>query len=114
MLVVEQPDGTMALVPEWMTTPAVASVEIQEAPRFPLAESQALRQVADAVLPLLSDGGSGGRHGILRTPRAAGAFPESGSEDITAGGGDGTAAASRRAAADGDGSHRACGDGAGR
>ena len=75
MLVIEQPDGTMALVPEWMTEPAAAAVEIREAPRFPLAELRALRQVADAVLSLLSDRGNGDRHGILRTPSSAGVFP---------------------------------------
>jgi hypothetical protein len=54
MLVIEQPDGTMALVPEWMTRPAAAAVEIREAPRFPLAELRALRQVVVAVLSLPS------------------------------------------------------------
>ena len=81
MLVIEQPDGTMALVPEWMTRPAAAAVEIREAPRFPLAELRALRQVVVAVLSLPSDRGNGDRHGILHTPCSAGAFPESGSEE---------------------------------
>jgi hypothetical protein len=86
MLVIEQPDGTMALVPEWMTEQAAAAVEIREAPRFPLAELRALRQVADAVLSLLSDRGNGDRHGILRTPSSAGAVRERGSEDVTTAG----------------------------
>src|SRR6266550_5654438 len=98
MLVIEQPDGTMALVPEWMTRPAAAAVEIREAPRFPLAELRALRQVVVAVLSLPSDRGNGDRHGILHTPRSAGAFPESGTEDITAASGDRAAGASRRTA----------------
>jgi hypothetical protein len=38
MLVIEQPDGKMALVPEWMTRPAAAAAEIWEVPRFPLTE----------------------------------------------------------------------------
>jgi hypothetical protein len=69
MLVIEQPDGTMALVPEWMTKPAAAAVEIREAPRFLLAELRALRQLAGAVLSLLSDRSNGDRHGISPTPR---------------------------------------------
>jgi hypothetical protein len=48
MLVIEQPDGTMALVLEWMTSPAAAAVAIREAPRFPLAE---LRACARSSLP---------------------------------------------------------------
>ncbi len=78
LLVVEQPDGTIALVPESMTTPAVAAAEIREVPCFPLAELQALRQVADAVLSLPSDRGNGGGMGHYallgqreRFPRAA-------------------------------------------
>jgi hypothetical protein len=114
MLVIEQPDGTMALVPEWMTEQAAAAVEIREAPRFPLAELRALRQVADAVLSLLSDRDNGDRHGILRTPASAGAFPESGSEDVITAGGNRAAAASGQTAAGGDGGCRACGDGADR
>jgi len=35
MLVVEQPDGTLALVPEWMTTPAAAAMEIWDVRREP-------------------------------------------------------------------------------
>ena len=59
MLVIEQPDGTMALAPEWMTTTAAAAVEIREVARFSLAELRALRQVAVAVLSLLSGRGNG-------------------------------------------------------
>jgi hypothetical protein len=114
MLVIEQPDGTMALVPEWMTEPAAATVEIREAPRFPLAELRALRQLADAVLSLLSDRSNGDRHGILRTPSSAGAFSEKGSEDVTTAGSNRASAASGQAAAGGDGGYRACGDGADR
>ena len=114
MLVIEQLDGTMALVPEWMTKPAAAAVEIREAPRFRLAELRALRQVAGAVLSLLSHRSNGDWHGISPAPRSAGAFPESGSEDVTAASGDRAATVSPRTAADGDGGGRACGDGAGR
>ena len=74
MLVIEQLDGTMALVPEWMTKPAAAAVKIREAPRFPLAELRALRQVAGAVLSLLSDRSNGDRHGISHTPRLGNLF----------------------------------------
>ena len=87
MLVIEQFDGTMALVPEWMTKPAAAAVEIREAPRLRLAELRALRQVAGAVLSLLSDRSNGDRHGISPAPRSAGAFPESGSKDAAGEGG---------------------------
>jgi hypothetical protein len=37
MLVIEQPDGTLTHVPEWMTEPAAAIAEVRDAPRFPLA-----------------------------------------------------------------------------
>jgi hypothetical protein len=62
MLVVEQPDGTLALVPEWVTTPAAAAMEIWAAPRLPLSQLRALRQVADVVLSLLLNPGNGVRH----------------------------------------------------
>jgi hypothetical protein len=75
MLVIEQPDRTMALVPEWMTKPAAAAVEIREAPRFRLAELGALRQVAGAVLSLLSDRSNGGWHGISPAPARRELFP---------------------------------------
>ncbi len=114
MLVIEQPDGTMALVPEWMTEPAAATVKIRETPRFPLAELWALRQLADAVLSLLSDRGNGDRHGILRTPGSAGAVPERGSKDVTTAGSKRSAAASGPTAAGRNGGYRACGDGADR
>jgi hypothetical protein len=63
MLVIEQPDKTMALLPQWMTEQAAAAVKVREAPRFPIADLRTLRQVADAALSLLSDRGDGGRHG---------------------------------------------------
>jgi hypothetical protein len=104
---IEQPDGIMGLVPEWMTSPAAAAVEIRETPHFPLSELQALRQVVVAVLSLPSDRGNGDRHGTLHTPRSAGAFPENGSTDVTAASGDRASGASRRTAVEGDSGRRA-------
>ena len=37
MLVVQQPDGTLAQVPAWMTTAAAGNVVIRHEPRLPLA-----------------------------------------------------------------------------
>ena len=78
MLVIEQPDGTMALVPEWMTRPAAAAVEIRDAPRFPLAELRALRQVVVVAARMIVEfpggnkvlfGGSGGSAGLSEVAR---------------------------------------------
>src|SRR5207248_6410968 len=114
MLVVEQPDGTMALLPEWMTTPAAAAVEIRDAPRFLLSELLALRQLANAGLSLLSDQGNGGRYGISDSPRGAGAVSESGTKNVTAAGGDAAVTAPRRAASGGGGGLQSRREGAGR
>src|SRR5207237_8503033 len=75
MLVIEQRDGTMALVPEWMTRPAAAAVEIREAPRFPLAELRAVRRVVVAVLSSPTDRRNGDRPGHSPPPTSAGAVP---------------------------------------
>lgn len=75
MLVVEQPDGTMALVPEWMTTPAVAAAEIREVPCLPHAELRTLRQAADAVLSLPPDRGTEVGMGHYTLPAQRELFP---------------------------------------
>ena len=67
MLVVEQPDGTLAQVPEWMCSPVAAGAVIRDAPRLPLDVLQALRLVADAALLSLADGHDGGRDGTRPT-----------------------------------------------
>jgi hypothetical protein len=114
MLVVEQPDGTMAMVPEWMTTPAAAAVRFAEAPRLPLSELRALRELVTTGLSLLSDRGNGGGYGISGSPRTAGAVSESGTNKVTAARGDAAATAPRRAASGGGGGLQSRRDGAGR
>ena len=47
-LVVRQPDGTLACLPEWMTSPHAASFEVCEVPILPASALSALRAVIDA------------------------------------------------------------------
>jgi hypothetical protein len=114
MLVVEQPDGTLVLVPEWMTTPTAAAMEIWDTPRLPLSELRALRQVADVALSLLSKPGNGVRHEIPSSFSAARVVLESGTEDLTAIGGDAANTVPVRAAPRRGGSLRSFRDGADR
>jgi hypothetical protein len=72
MLVVEQPDGTLTHVPEWMTAPAAAGASIRDTPRFPLGVLQELRLATDAALSLLRQRGNGGRHETSQSDRATG------------------------------------------
>ena len=99
MLVIEQPDGTMALIPEWMTEQPAAAVEIREVPRFPVADLRALCQVADTALSLLPDRGNGGRHGTLGSRRPSGAVPDCGANDVTTAATDAAAPAAARGSA---------------
>lgn len=88
MLVVQQPDGTLVLVPEWMTMPTAPVMKICDTPRLPLSQLRALRQVADVALSLLSKPGNGDRHEIPSGFSAARVVPKIGTEDLTAIGGD--------------------------
>ena len=47
-LVVRQPDGTLAYLPEWMTSPRAASFEVREVPALPREALSALRAAIDA------------------------------------------------------------------
>ena len=71
MLVVQQPDGTLAHVPEWMCAPTAAHASIRDGARFPLAVLQELRIAADAALASLSGGNDGRGHDTARTSCAA-------------------------------------------
>src|SRR4051812_5592147 len=64
MLVVRQPDATLALLPEWMVRPEAADLEVRDTPRLPAVTLLLLRTVVDTVLtfpPVPSHGGL--RHG---------------------------------------------------
>ena len=64
MLVVRQPDATLALLPEWMVRPEAADLEVRDTPRLPALTLLLLRTVVDTVLtfpPVPSHGGR--RHG---------------------------------------------------
>ena len=45
---VRQPDGTLACLPEWMTSPHAASFEVRDVPVLPTRALSALRAVVDA------------------------------------------------------------------
>ena len=53
-LIVVQPDGTRAQIPEWMALPSAASFPVHAPPRISLQGMAALRIELDAVLSLLS------------------------------------------------------------
>ena len=71
MLVVQQADGTLAQVPEWMCAQAAAAAVVRDVPRFPLRVLRELRLTADGAVALLSDDG-GGRDGTSRATRTTG------------------------------------------
>ena len=50
MLVIQQPDGTLAQVPEWMTAPEAGSADIRDEPRLSLTLLRELRLGADTAL----------------------------------------------------------------
>src|SRR5690349_24942424 len=78
MLVVQQPDGTLAQVPAWMTTAAAGNAVIRQEPRLPLGVLRELRLGVDAALSLLSERDNGGRHGTSGSTRATGTVPDHG------------------------------------
>ena len=63
MLVVRQPDGTLAQIPAWMCAPAAAAMAVRERPRIALTALRDLRLALDAALSSLSDTIGGERHG---------------------------------------------------
>ncbi len=80
MLVVEQPDGTMALIPGWTTILAAVVIELRETSRFPPSELRMLRQIVEAGSTLPSERGNGGQHGTLQSRRAARAVLDGGAQ----------------------------------
>lgn len=44
---VEQPDGTLAHLPAWMTSPAAATPPLVDTPRLPVACLRELRNILD-------------------------------------------------------------------
>ena len=44
---VEQPDGTLAHLPAWMTSPAAAALPLVDTPRLPVACLRELRNILD-------------------------------------------------------------------
>ena len=102
VLVVEQPDGTLTHVPEWMCAPAAGGHTIQDVPRLPLATLRALLLLAEVALSSGSDRDDGGQHGELSDTRAAGSVHDDGNGDgQPAAGGDEVAATAAGAAAGG-------------
>jgi hypothetical protein len=63
MLVMRQPDGTLAQIPAWMCAPAAAAMAVREHPRIALTALRDLRLAVDAALSSLSDTIGGERHG---------------------------------------------------
>ena len=63
VLVVRQPDGTLAQIPMWMCSPGAATLAVVDRPRVALDALRDLRLVLDAVLPLCSHTDVGERHG---------------------------------------------------
>ncbi len=61
-----QPDGTLALVPIWMTEQASAAMEVVETPRIPLPCLRALRRELMSLLSFLDgdSGHDGGNHAV--------------------------------------------------
>ncbi|MDR3403543.1 MAG: hypothetical protein P4L99_13680, partial [Chthoniobacter sp.] len=68
-----QPDGSLALVPIWMSEESAASMVIVDVPRFPLVCLRDLRREIDAGLKLLRDDSrrGGDSHGAKATAQAA-------------------------------------------
>jgi hypothetical protein len=103
MLVIEQPDGTMTHVPEWMTEPAAGMAEVRDAPRLPLAVLRDLRMAADAALSLLCGQDSGGRHDASQSIHATRPVRHDGTGGRPAAGdGEAASAASAAVASGGD------------
>lgn len=62
MLVVQQPDGTMTHIPEWMCSPAAAALDFTQQPRLSLAALRILRLEIDTVLSSFMETSDGERH----------------------------------------------------
>jgi hypothetical protein len=63
MLVIQQPDGTLAQVPEWMTAPDAGIAVLRDERRLPLTVLWELRWGVDTALSSISDANNGGWHG---------------------------------------------------
>ena len=62
VLVIRQPDGTLAQVPTWMCEPAAAALSVKDRPRMALAGLRDLRLAVDAALSSFSGREEGERH----------------------------------------------------
>jgi hypothetical protein len=52
LVVIPQPDGSVACIPAWMTDEAAANHRLCDAPQFPLEILRSLRCATDALLAL--------------------------------------------------------------
>jgi hypothetical protein len=74
MVIVRQPDGTAAFVPEWMMYPEAARLGLCEQPRLPLGCLRDLRHLLRAILrtPAVqgeSEDGGSSRRNLNPTPQ---------------------------------------------
>ena len=53
LVVIPQPDGSVACIPEWMTEQQAAHFKLSAEPRFPLKILRSLRAEIDALLGFL-------------------------------------------------------------
>ena len=63
MLVVRQPDDTLAQIPAWMFAPESAAMAVRDCPRVALGALRDLHSILDTVLPSTSHTDEGDGHG---------------------------------------------------
>jgi hypothetical protein len=71
LVVIPQPDGSVACIPEWMTHEQAAHIKLSSEPHFSLENLRSLRTEIDAVLVFLSSDSTKlktGRDGIEKDP----------------------------------------------
>jgi hypothetical protein len=61
LVVIPQPDGSVACIPEWMTHEQAAHIKLSSEPHFSLENLRSLRTEIDAVLVFLSSDSTKGR-----------------------------------------------------
>jgi hypothetical protein len=107
MLVIQQPDGTLAQVPAWMFEPTAATFPIGGCVRLPLGTLRELRLTLDEVLSSVLDSNAGGPNAAHDdTTWAARSSDAAGAGSVPAGGDAATAGglAGHFASGGGDGS----------
>ncbi|MYA96314.1 MAG: hypothetical protein F4X91_07890 [Nitrospinae bacterium] len=60
MVIIRHPDGTQMHVPEWMTRPDAALLEVRDVPRISLRALGELRNLIDTFLPVPDQARRGG------------------------------------------------------